>query len=237
MIKSRQNPKIKKLFKLQQKKYRLLEDEFLVFGDHLIEEAKKCGFITQIYTSNPLKEGILIEESLIKELTSIVSFPDTLAIVKKPKFKDYSNKILLLDGIQDPGNMGTLIRSAIGFGFKTIISSLDSVDFYNEKVIRATQGSLFYSNIKSANLKEEIINLKEKGYYILASFPHGENLLKNYIKAEKIVLILGSEGFGIKDEIKRLANEFVSVKTKDIESLNVAVAGSILMYELGGEKL
>lgn len=232
MIKSRQNETIKWLFKLQQKKYRDESDSFLVYGDHGVKEAIKTDRVIDIYTSNRDKEGILISEDLMNKLSPFKSPVDILAVVNKAQPWPYSKKILLLDGVQDPGNLGTLIRSAVGFEFTTIIASNDTVDFYNEKTISASQGNLFYANLIRTDLSLEIKKLKEKGYNIIATDANNGKNLKKINKNDKIGLILGNEGTGIKEEVMALANDYIKIKTTNIESLNVAIAGSIIMYEV-----
>lgn len=235
MIESRKNQKIKELFKLLQKKHRDKTGHFLVFGEHGITEAKKQKNIVEIYTTNNNKEGILISKSIMKELTPLLTPSERVAVVRKSLPKAYSNKVLIIDGIQDPGNLGTLIRSAVGFGFTTIISSFDTVDFYNEKTVSATQGNLFYANVIKKNLIDEIKKLKKDGYKIIATDVNKGISLKTIKKSEKVGLILGSEGSGIKEEIKNLADLFVIIETNQIESLNVSIAGSIIMYEVNGK--
>ncbi len=231
MITSKDNDKIKYLLKLHTKKYRDQFNAFLVFGDHQIEEANKNGYSLDLYTSNPNKKGELISEALMK-LVSLTETPmDSLGIAKKKEEVPYSKRILMLDGIQDPGNMGTLIRSAIGFGFNTIISSLDSVDYYHERSIRATQGNLFYANLIKAPLKERIQALKFLGYKVYVTSLKKSKDIKTISPSEKCVVVLGNEGGGVSQAIIDMADELVRIKTHDIESLNVAMAGTIIMYE------
>lgn len=232
MIESRQNKKIKDLFKLLQKKYRDQTDNFLVFGEHGINEALKTNNVVEIFTTSKEEEGTLISEKLMRQLSPLLTVTKRVAVVKKSKPSKYSDKVLFIDGIQDPGNLGTLIRSAVGFNFNTVIASEDTVDFYNEKTVSATQGNLFYANLIKGDLIKEIKDLKAKGYQIIATDVNGGINLKKINKIDKIGLILGSEGSGIKEEIKDLANKFVKIETKDIESLNVSIAGSIIMYEV-----
>ena len=168
MIVSRQNEKVKELFKLLQKKHRDKTGMFLVFGEHGILEAEKTNNIVEIYTVNNSKKGVLIDKKIIKELAPLSSPTERVAIVKKPSVKPYSDKVLIIDGIQDPGNLGTLIRSAVGFGFSSIIASEDTVDFYNDKVVSAAQGNLFYANLIRKDLVEEIKELKKKVIKLLA---------------------------------------------------------------------
>ncbi len=231
MITSKDNDKIKYIIKLQSKKYRDQFNKFVIYGDHAIEEALKQGFEMELYTSNPLKKGELISDELIKKVSLTETPTDCLAVVKKRPEQSYSNRILMLDNIQDPGNMGTLIRSAVGFGFTTVISSLNSVDYYHERTIRATQGNLLYANLIKAPLADRIKALKFMGYEIYVTALQGSVDLKTITPKDKCVLVLGNEGAGVSDDIMRLATKTIRVKTRDIESLNVAMAGSIIMYE------
>ncbi len=235
MIESRQNTKIKNLFKLLMKKHRDQTNTFLVFGDHLIEEALKTNLVVEIYTSNASKEGTLISEKIMKELSPVESFHDIVAVVNKPTVKPYTNKILIADDIQDPGNLGALIRTASAFGFNTVLRSFSSADFFNDKTVRATQGNLFYNNLLSGDLVEEIKGLKEKGYLIIAATVFNNYNIRAFKNNKKIALILGNEGAGIKDEILMLADQKITIPTTQVESLNVVVAGSIIMYELSGK--
>lgn len=232
MITSKDNDQIKKILKLQTKKYRDQYQAFLIYGEHAIREAEKQGFDMEIYTSNPNQKGSLISEPLMK-LISLTETPfDQVAIVKMNAPKPYHNKILVLDDIQDPGNLGTLIRSAVGFGFNTVIASPNTVDFYNDKTIRATQGNLFFANLIKADLGETLTSLKGQGYTIFVTALNQQaSEIKTIQVPEKCVLVLGNEGAGVSDQMISLSDQLVFIKTRDIESLNVAMAGSIIMYE------
>ncbi len=235
MISSLANQEIKDLFKLKLKKYRDQTNSFLVFGEHLIEEANKTNKVVKIYTTNEALEGILISQEIMEKLKDTKTPFERIAIVKKPDIKPYSNKILILDDVQDPLNVGSLIRTATGFNFKTIIASNKTADFYNEKVIRATQGTLFYSNLIRGELKEIVIKLKEDNYEIVIATLDGDTNLNDLKKHQKLALVLGNEGSGISNEIKELATKKTTIKTSNIESLNVSNAGAILMYEVSNE--
>ena len=232
MITSKDNDQIKHILKLQTKKHRDLHQAFLVYGTHAVEEAIKQGFEIDVFTSNPNQAGTLISASLMKQLSLTDSPLTVLGIVKNPQPKPLSKRILMLEDVQDPGNVGTLIRSAVGFGFQTIIASDNSADFYNDKTIRATQGNLFYANLLRQPLIETIHHLKQQGYTVYATALGGNALdIKNIQVPEKCVLVLGNEGAGVSKEIMAISDQLIYVKTKDIESLNVAMAGSIIMYE------
>ena len=232
MITSKDNDQIKHILKLQTKKYRDQHQAFLIYGEHAISEAKKQGFELDIYTSNLNQSGTLISETLMKQLSVTESPMDVVAIVKKPSSKPISKRILMLDDIQDPGNLGTLIRSAVGFGFQTIIASPNTVDFYNDKTIRATQGNLFYANLLRQPLVETIQELKAHGYTIYTtSLGKKAHSIKQIQPKDKCVLVLGNEGSGVGEAILKISDHLIYIPTKDIESLNVAMAGSIIMYE------
>lgn len=232
MITSKDNVKIKYVNKLKQKKFRDKESKFLIFGEHLIEEAQNTNQDLEVYTTNPEKDGILISEPLMKQISFLDNPKDIFAVVNKLDNRPYSKRILMLDDVQDPTNVGALIRSAVGFGFETIIASNKSADFYNEKVISASQGAIFHANLVRSDLVKEIEKLKKNNYQIIGSFPLGGKDLNKFNAKEKFVLILGNEGSGIKKEVESMLDEKVKIETTKIESLNVSVAGAILMYKL-----
>ena len=150
----------------------------------------------------------------------------------KEKKKIVGNHLLLLDNIQDPGNIGTIIRSAKAFDVDTIVLSDDSVDIYNDKVLRSTQGMLFHSNIVYDNLTNVINNLKKENYVILGTDVNNGTDVRD-IKVDKYALIMGNEGHGVRKEIKDICDKNLYIKMNNsCESLNVAVATSILLYEL-----
>lgn len=228
MIESRQNKQVKMWIKLKNKKYRDLYDLFLVYGSHLIEKAKSAGALAEIITDNPEKEGTLISSDIMKELQQTPSYIDQIGICKKTNEPLESHAILALDDVQDPDNVGALIRSAAAFGFHHIILSQGSADLYNEKVIRASKGSLFDCYVERKPLEEAISSLKEKGYHVLAADAHQSG---NITKTDKVILILGNEGHGLSESLLPLVDQFVTIETMTVESLNVSVAGAILMRE------
>ena len=138
-----------------------------------------------------------------------------------------------MDNINDPGNMGTLIRSSLGFGIDTIVISNDSVDVFNEKVIRASQGAIFNVNIVYADLLTVIEKLKAQSVKVIGTSLESSVDLKEVGKLEKYAIILGNEANGVKKEILNETDTNVRIKMDSkLESLNVAVAGSIIMYYL-----
>lgn len=238
IITSLDNKKIKKYCSLKNKKNRDIERLFLIEGEHLVNEAIKNNLLVDLL----VLENTLVDYSfpytyislnVMKKLSSLESIPKVIGIVKYKEEKiELGNKILILDDIQDPGNLGTIIRSSLAFNVTDIILSLNTVDLYNEKVIRSTQGMLFNINIIRRDLKDVIINLKNENYIIF-----GTNVKNGIdareIKEDKFALIMGNEGRGVREEIETLCDKNLYIKmNEDVESLNVSVAASILLYEL-----
>jgi len=228
------NLKIKDIKKLHDKKYRDLNGLFFVEGEHLVLEAYKAGFLEELLLEENSKFSMNIKtsyltEKVIKYLSLLDTPSNIMGICRKKEGKLKGNKILLLDGLQDPGNLGTIIRSSLAFNVDTLVLSEDSVDIYNSKVIRATQGAIFNMNIIIEDI-EEIIN-KLNGFTIYGTSVDKGISLKEIEKNEKIAIIMGSEGKGLSKEVEKLCDKLINIET-NIESLNVAVATSIILYEL-----
>ena len=239
LITSINNQTIKELDKLKQKKYRDLEQKFLIEGEHLVEEAEKSGVLEKIillenseYHSN--LEKIYVSKSVMKKLSSLDTPPNILGVCKMLSRKELGKKVLLLDDIQDPGNLGTIIRSSVAFNVDSIVMSLNTVDLYNPKVIRSTQGMIFKINLIKDDLGQVIKKLKSKNIPIYTTNVNGGENIKNINSTDSYGLIMGNEGNGVKDEISTLADRkiYIPMNSK-VESLNVSVAASILLYELG----
>lgn len=242
IITSLNNEHIKELNKLKEKKYRDQECLFLLEGEHLVIEALKHNTIEELivledtsFESDNIKTTIVSKE-VMKKLSSMDSYPSVIGVSKKIEEKEIGNKVLILEDIQDPGNLGTMIRSAVAFDIDTIILSPKTVDLYNSKVIRATQGMIFSINIVVKDIEETIINLKENNYIIYGTTVDNGTDVKDISKEEKFGLIIGNEGSGMSDKIKSLCDKNLYIKMNDkVESLNAAVASSILLYELRGK--
>ena len=233
------NEKIKNIKKLNTKKYRDETNLYLVEGEHLVKEA---------YENNVLEELILLENTnlnidvktsyVTKNVLNFISNLDTpngiLGICKKKENTLKGNKIVILEDIQDPGNLGTIIRSSVAFNVDTLVLSNNTVDLYNPKVIRATQGMLFKLNIIIENDLENLIkNLKQNNYTIYTTNVKNGNSLKTIEKKDKVAIIMGNEGSGVSDKLNSLADKYLYIDmNKNCESLNVAVATSIILYEL-----
>ena len=232
------NEKIKNIKKLQTKKYRDLENKYFIESEHLIQEAYNSDVLDTLIVSENSDfkldiNTIVISESVKKYLSELESPKDVMGICKKKEGKIKGNRILILDGIQDPGNLGTIIRSSVAFNVDTIILSNDTVDLYNSKVVRASQGMIFKTNIIKGDLEKLIPFLKEQGYMIYATKLECGSDIKNINKNEKIAIIMGNEGNGVKKEIFELSDKYIYIKmNENCESLNVGVATSIILYEL-----
>lgn len=230
MIESVNNERIKRYAKLQQKKYRDLEGLFIVEGAHLVEEAKKNNLLVDTFSLDG-SEGTQVSEAVMRKLSSLSTIPNVLGIVKKSESKEIAGNILILDGIQDPGNLGTIIRSAVAFNIDTIIASLDTVDVYNQKTIRSSEGMIFNINYIVSDLKKILASLS--GYDIYTTnVVNGEDVHRVDV-TKKYAIIMGNEGAGVRKEIATLANKTLYIPISEkCESLNVAIATSIILYEL-----
>ena len=195
-----------------------------------LEEANELAFEDGTIKDYVVAKTAKIGEKLDFRRVAVIEKNDTSKI-------DYKDELyLILDNIQDPGNLGTIIRSAVAFNFDTIILSNDSVDVYNSKVIRASQGLLFNVNIKIGDLTEIIPELKNNGYQIYGTKVTNGNDVKSIAKNSLFAIIMGNEGNGMSDAVSKLCDSFVYINMNDkCESLNVGVAASILMYELGSK--
>jgi TrmH family RNA methyltransferase len=147
---------------------------------------------------------------------------------------ELSDRILILDGIQDPGNLGTLMRSAKAFDFNTIFLADGTCDIYNDKVIRSSQGSIFKLNFIQGD-KIEFIKSLEKTYKVYNTNVRNGKDIRNVEIKGKVAIILGNEGYGVSDEINALTLDSLFINMSNMESLNVGVAGSILMYEVANK--
>lgn len=236
-INSVNNEYIKELSKLKNKKYRDELGLFIVEGYHLVKEAKKNLVDVLVIDEKDAIQGvnnILVTEDVIKKLSFSQTPQNIIGVCKiKENNEICGSRYLILDGIQDPGNLGTLIRTALGFGIDTIVASLDTVDIYNDKVIRASQGSIFNINYIKGDLNEIIHGLKLRGIKIIGTSLKSSVDLKKIDCSDNFAIILGNEGNGVRENILNLADINVRINMSDkLESLNVAIAGSIIMYYL-----
>lgn len=235
---------------LHQKKYRKEHQLFIVEGLKAISEFLNSDFIINSIFCTPdfsakmanLSNKQKVYEVSINELQKISALQTpqgVLAVIEIPKSKfltanSINEMVLVLDGVQDPGNLGTIIRTADWFGFKQIICSEDCVEVYNPKVVQATMGSLTRVSVNYQSLTEILSQSKLPKYGTLLK---GENIFNNKWET-KGFLILGSEGQGISDDVLKLITHPITIPGgKNTESLNVAIAGAICCAEMSRNKL
>lgn len=240
LITSLENKKIKKYFTLKTAKGRKKEQLFLIEGMHMCYEAFKNNLLVDILvlentniSFNYESEITYVNENILKKLSSLNTPSNVIGVCKMIENNEIvGNHILILDDVSDPGNIGTIIRSSKAFNIDTIILSTNSVDIYNDKVLRSTEGMIFNMNIMYGNLESIIPELQEDGFTILGTDVNDGFDVRN-IKVDKYALIMGNEGHGVSDNIKKLCDKNLYIKMNpDCESLNVGVATSILLYEL-----
>lgn len=240
IIASLNNSKVKACSKLKEKKFRDEENSFLIEGDHLVECALNYGVVKEIITTDenykiPHIPVYYVTSSIMKKLSNQVTGTNIIAVCQKIPERQIQGNVCLLDNIQDPGNLGTIIRSAKAFGIDTLVLSLDTVDLYNDKVIRASEGLLFGLNIIKSDLKTIIKKLKENNYKIYGTNCKEGLELKKVNFAPLSAIIIGNEGRGMKPDLTSLCDEMIHIKI-DGESLNAAVAASIIFYEVKNGK-
>ena len=238
IIESTSNNKIKDIRKLNEKKYRDESKKYIIEGEHLVLEAYKSGNLDEvILCDRDIDLGVpktYVTESVMKTISMLPSSSNVIGICSmKENDIDLNENILILDGVQDPGNLGTILRSSVAFNLKNVVLSEDSVDLYNTKSLRSAQGMNFYLNIKRANLVDYITFLKENGYKILGTDVTNGIDVKSVSKNEKYAIIMGNEGNGMSDKVRELCDQNIYIDMNDnCESLNVGVSASIIMYEL-----
>jgi len=235
-ITSVNNDLIKETAKLLRGKYRDETLLFLVEGNKGIEEAIKAKLeiihIFSIEGFEDLSQRIEVTEPVLAKISDAKTPPKAVAVVKQPEYEWSKNykKVVLLEGIKDPGNLGTILRSASAFGIDAIVLYGDTVDLYNPKCVRSTVGNLWKVPVfKMADLSIF------KDYEKIATLPNGENviLLKSYKPAEKVLIMMGSEAEGLSEELKNFATKNITIEMDgNVESLNLSVSASIVMYEL-----
>lgn len=229
MIESVNNEKIKRYSKLNSKKYRDLEGLFIVEGEHLVEEAIKKDILVDVFSLDG-SVGTHVSESVMRKLSNLNTVPNVLGIAHTFNSDSIKGNVLILDNIQDPGNLGTIIRSAVAFGVNTIVASSDTVDVYNSKTIRSSEGMIFHINYVVGDLINIIASLDNYDIYT-TNVKEGESLDK-ITRSNNYAIIMGNEGNGVRENVASLANKSIYIPMDNAcESLNVAIATSIILYE------
>ena len=237
MIDSVNNEKIVFCKKLREKKYILENNMFIVEGEHLVEEAYKSGRLLEVIMDNTCNikydvKTTLVSKKCMEKISLLKSVPNIMGVVKLVKNENIiGNKIVLLDNVQDPGNVGTIIRSALAFNVSTIVMSPESVNIYNDKLIRSTEGTIFNMNIVVMPLTIAISKIHEMGIKVYYADMYGSIDLDD-ANIKDYALVLGSEGKGISEYIKKESDYGINIPMNNkCESLNVSVTGGIIMYK------
>ncbi|NLX76848.1 MAG: RNA methyltransferase [Clostridiaceae bacterium] len=253
-IQSRQNKTIKEVISLKDKKYRRKLHMFIIEGYRFIHEAVKAGaVIEQVFfstnTGTEYKNHLLdrlgketklyeIPHELFLQIAETDSPQGVLAVVRAPGYgfeNIYKNGFrgLILDSVQDPGNAGTMIRSAHALGFDAVIATEGTVDLFNGKVLRSTMGSIFYIPVLENIKPEDIFAFcEERAIRVISSRPENAKSCYNVDLTGNFFIVIGNEGSGISDCFHKKSSEFVKIPMPGgAESFNAAVAASILMYE------
>jgi TrmH family RNA methyltransferase len=254
--------KLKEILKLKTQKGRRTQKRFLIEGIRLCEEVANSDWeaefilFTSSFQNSPTGEKLLkkfekrnvktipVKSEEVKKLSDTVTPQGIIGVVKIKEFswdelwsKD-SHTILALDGIRDPGNVGTLIRTADAFGIDGVILSSDAVELYNSKVVRSTMGSIFHLPIfEEVDLEKIIPQLKKRNFKIYGTdVREGKDIDKLGYSA-RICLLIGNEVEGLNKKLLELSDEIIRIPIFGrAESLNASVAGGILLYEITKSK-
>ncbi len=252
-ISSRENPKIKELNKLGVKKYRNKFGKFLVEYLAIIHDAIKSGhspealFITQeLLNNNSEKVKFILEnirenrvfvipKEINKNFSSLETPAGITAVYYKRKERaiDFGKRVLYLNEIKDPGNLGTILRSAVAFGINEIILDEGCVDLYNPKVIQSAKDAIFKADIIFDKDTMLLRNIKNKMKVFVTEVDGGVEVKNAFVKDEIFCVVMGSESHGASEGIKKIASEMINIKSSsEMESLNVAVSTGIILYEM-----
>lgn len=258
IITSKDNENIKSIKKLKERKYRDLNNEYIIEGIKILKEAiqekaviKKIVICEECLANNIIDEKLLYEiakydclyvsKKIFEGLTDVSKPQGILAVVEKNNKKDinYNEDIIVaLDGLQDPGNLGTILRTLDSANLSQVIVSKDTVDAYNPKVVRSTMGAIFRVNIVEAeNLKETLKEMKRHKYKVMCTdLTASKNIYE--IDYNKKILVIGNESNGISKELLDMADEKIIIPMLGkTESLNASVATSIIVYEYVRRKI
>ncbi|MGL5041532.1 MAG: TrmH family RNA methyltransferase [Culicoidibacterales bacterium] len=253
MITSLSNSIVLDIKKIQQPKYRKQMQEFFIEGEHLIQEANKANILDHILITEKYEivENIIycgskkileitadmpcdyIADDIAYKITQTQTPQGIFGIAKINEVTLATPKqVLILDGLQDPGNVGTILRTASAFGITTVLATPQTVDFYNDKLIRSTQGITFFMQIARLAY-EEISQYLEQNKYEVLSLDMEGIAISNMNKNDKQAIIIGNEGNGISHaNWGNLKIDKVTIPMKNnVESLNVAIATGIALYE------
>lgn len=230
IITSKDNHRVKFACSLKENKYREKHQMFLGETFKSLEMAIKANRVVEAFSTEYLNipdeiTQNIVSEDVLKKISTNVN-PEGVVFIAKMvdvEVKD-PTRVLYLDEITDPGNMGTLIRTALAFSYDLVVTSKKCVSIYNEKVVNSSKGAIFAIPVRQGELKEF------NGYQIIVTSLGKDSIpLSDLHIREKSVLVLGNESRGVSVESKRMATDIVNIPINNIDSLNVSVAGGILM--------
>lgn len=245
--------KMKFIISLQKKKVREEEGLFVIEGDKLVREFLAAKVKVKILVGKPeflgslspdltrsVTDIVTVSYEELKHISTLKTPHNALAVIYIPEkkfnsFVLFSDLCAALDSVQDPGNLGTIIRAAAWFGIKNIICSIDCVDVYNPKVIQASMGALLHVDVFYYDLKELLISASKNEIPVIGTLLEGDSIY-NHKPGKKGIILLGNESKGISDELKPFITEKIMIPGADItkpgiESLNVGMAASIVFSE------
>ncbi|NMD38051.1 MAG: RNA methyltransferase [Christensenellaceae bacterium] len=252
IITSTKNEKIQKIKSLNTSKGRAEQSKFLCEGEHMVEEAINSGKnISSIVVRedsferyknliNKAEAEIIIVSTNVFNSICDTKTPQGISAVVDMFNGDmsFSNFVLAMNGVQDPGNVGTIIRTADAAGFTDVLIDAQSADIFNPKTVRASMGSIFNINChKTDNMLETLNGLKQKKYAVIGSTLNGDNFYNRQKNLNKIVLIIGNEGSGINEDVLNACTHNYKLPMQGkAESLNAAIAAAIMMYDIINNK-
>ncbi len=251
-ITSVNNSYVKELLSLKEKTIRNELKLFLVEGYHLVEEALKHQSLKAVLCSDvnvlnnfDINEKYLVSDAVIKKLSTTKNPQNIIGVVNSITNKNLDIilskddvKLIILDNVNDPGNLGTIIRTAAALGFDAVISSNETVDYYNEKVLRATQGAIFKIPLFKCGLVYLINKLKQNSIKVYGTSLKSSISVYEVNKEGKLAVVVGNEGQGVSDQVLNVCDQNVILPmNNDVESLNVSIAAALLMWEFSKKNL
>lgn len=256
MITSVMNKKIKLISGLNRRaKERRVHDAFVVEGKKMFVEAPR-EWIREIYVSESFllkkdnKEILkgysyeIVQDDVFDKISDTVTPQGILCVLSRPHYqmgdllKEEKPLIVALEDLQDPGNLGTILRTSEGAGVSGLLMTKETADIFNPKVIRATMGSIYrVPFVYTSDLREDILLLKEKGFSVVSADLAGKNMHDQESYLDKTMFLIGNEGNGLKKETSDLANVKIRIPMQGkVESLNAAMATGILIYEANRQR-
>lgn len=238
LITSTSNNRIKEIRKLKDKKYSNSKKLFVIEGENLIDEAIKNNLLVELYVleGTEIKYNFnydVVTYEVMKTLSDLKSVPRLIGVSKYIEKNELGNRIVILDGVQDPGNLGTIVRNSVAFGADTIVLSKETVSLYNEKVLRSTGGMIYNINVVTGDLEDIINKIKDKDIKVIGTSLRKSKSLEEFERLDKYAIIFGNEGNGVSSKILGCCDDIVRIDMDNkCESLNVGVSTGIILYHL-----